>query len=541
MKKRIAAALLLFAVLFSGCTKIDYSALPPPETAADTEEPIFTHDETVLHGGAGSDETVYGDKYKEVPPVLEYSAFSETLQLEDVCDNALHNGFTGYKGDGYIQLDKYESGVFKVTVPTSQYYKLTVTMCAFSTGLDIITGGTGAQYDEDGELQTMDGASKGVIYIEDVTGFSPFTVDGIYLSEGENTITLQSVSGTAYADMVTIENGKTFTDYSMRSLPADPEASDEAVALMDYFTGIYGRKTLTGQSVTPCTNAEIAAIYEETGRLPAIRHSDLVFLHEESAHYDENMTDLQLAKEWSRLGGIVSYGWTWYSPCEISGVYSELTDFDITAAYTEEDTALLSSEETAALYEEGTISEELYGLICDIDMAAEALKKLSDTAVLFQPLADPQSGVWWGSADEYKWLWRLMFDRMTSYHGLHNLIWVWSGGSAEFYPGDQYIDIIGTSLMNVSLDSGNAQLESAFLYSAQPRASAISGCVKVPDPDIQVRDDARWLWFTANGGKSFIDEEGRLTQELTSNEQLDKAYNHEAFLTLDELPFADIG
>jgi len=42
-------------------------------------------------------------------------------------------------------------------------------------------------------------------------------------------------------------------------------------------------------------------------------------------------------------------------------------------------------------------------------------------------------------------LWRLMHERLTVTHGLHNLIWVLSNGpsSPAWYPGDDVVDIVG--------------------------------------------------------------------------------------------------
>ena len=50
-----------------------------------------------------------------------------------------------------------------------------------------------------------------------------------------------------------------------------------------------------------------------------------------------------------------------------------------------------------------------------------------------------------------KTLWRLMFDRLVNYHGLNNLIWVWttsaSDDAATWYPGDDYVDILGMDIV----------------------------------------------------------------------------------------------
>jgi mannan endo-1,4-beta-mannosidase len=36
-----------------------------------------------------------------------------------------------------------------------------------------------------------------------------------------------------------------------------------------------------------------------------------------------------------------------------------------------------------------------------------------------------------------------MYDRLTNYHQINNLIWVWSTPEAEWYPGNLKVDIIG--------------------------------------------------------------------------------------------------
>ena len=40
-------------------------------------------------------------------------------------------------------------------------------------------------------------------------------------------------------------------------------------------------------------------------------------------------------------------------------------------------------------------------------------------------------------------LWRLMYERFTKHHQLNNLIWVFTGTGNDWYPGDDYVDILG--------------------------------------------------------------------------------------------------
>lgn len=524
----IAAA----AMLLTGCTPIVYDMPAITENEnTNTEPPVITTTAAVT-------EPVSLDKYHETAVNINGEAFSETLQLEEVCENQLYSYLMGYEGNGYIQIDRHEYATFKVHVPASQYYKLTVTLCAFDTGVDVIVGGK--LYDN-GEYETFDGVSKGVIYAEDITGFSPFTINGIYLKKGDNIITLQSVYGMAYMDQVTIENGRTVSDnvYNITNVPVNPNANRQTMKIMDYFSKIYGKKTLTGQQVTIGTNAEIAAIAGKTGRLPAIRISDLTFAQENSPFYDEELTDIDLAEEWSNAGGLVGYNWTWYSPSETSHYLSSMTDFRFEKVYTDNDISGISMEKIEELFGNGEISRECYEIMVSLDEMIETLKILQDKkiTVLFSPLANGGlGGYWWSdSSDSYIWLWQTMVKRCNNYHGLSNIIWVWNGGSTEFYPGDDYVDIIGENIYNATGDSGNGRFMGLAEYRSE-RAAAMTDCLILPDPDVLTRDNARWLWFALGKGDNIIDENGTLTNRYTTAELLDHGYNHEYFVTLDELP-----
>jgi len=77
--------------------------------------------------------------------------------------------------------------------------------------------------------------------------------------------------------------------------------------------------------------------------------------------------------------------------------------------------------------------------------------------ILFRPFHEAEgynntdgSGAWfwWGSAgaEVYKELWKLFINSYRKY-GIHNLIWEVNlytyANSYEWYPGDEYVDIIG--------------------------------------------------------------------------------------------------
>jgi len=148
---------------------------------------------------------------------------------------------------------------------------------------------------------------------------------------------------------------------------------------------------------------------------------------------------VESAIEYWDQGGIVTFVWHWNAPEKYltgvwySGFYKEHTDIDLKKIM------------------DGDDPEGYDLLIRDIDAIAEQLKRLQDAGVpvLWRPLHEASGGwFWWGNAgaEAYKELYVLLYDRLTNHHGLNNLIWVWNGQSADWYPGDDYVDIIGEDI-----------------------------------------------------------------------------------------------
>ncbi|RYE22576.1 MAG: mannan endo-1,4-beta-mannosidase, partial [Sphingobacteriales bacterium] len=144
---------------------------------------------------------------------------------------------------------------------------------------------------------------------------------------------------------------------------------------------------------------------------------------------------------------ILSPLWHWNSPTKLkdaacngsgetawySGFYTNATNFNLKAALAD------------------TNSADYKALIADIDIISAELQKFSDAGIplLWRPLHEAQGAwFWWGASgpEELKALWRIMYNRMTIDHKLNNLIWVFTNtgdSSAEWYPGNDVVDIVG--------------------------------------------------------------------------------------------------
>ncbi|MCM1165141.1 MAG: hypothetical protein NC299_05810 [Lachnospiraceae bacterium] len=442
-----------------------------------------------------------------------------------------------FDGKGFVRLNKGGSLSHIVTASAPQHYRVMIAArsesgAAVSLKYSDMTQGTYyiPPYDE-----SEFGASE--------YDFKYYAVDNVYLVSGSNTLKFTVDEGSADIDYLFVESSSAVSEncYSVGNSCVNPKTSLAAVDLMQYLAELYGEKTLTAQNVTIGTNAEINAVFKETGRYPAIRVGELAMTtltDEERSKRAEAETELAL--QWSSDGGICAYTWHWYSPNSLHGTAPR--DFSLADALENEnvsDTAMLGAAEIAALEENDAINEELVALLNDIDKIAEQLKKFDklNIPLIFEPIPDADSGLyWWGSdAESYKKLWTLAFDRLCLYHGLRNLIWVWNGSNIDYYPGNQFVDIMGQSFYERSKASFAGRFSALNDMDTARKIQTVTACDTLPNIDYMCRDNAMWLWAALGSGEFLIDENGRLVETYNNRTSLNYFYNHELTITRDEL------
>jgi len=132
------------------------------------------------------------------------------------------------------------------------------------------------------------------------------------------------------------------------------------------------------------------------------------------------------------------------------------------------------------------------------------LLKEQNIPVLWRPLHEASGGwFWWGTdATAFKKLWIMMFQYFES-KGLNNLIWVWTaqGNDSDWYPGDDYVDIIGCDLYGCSASECAAMFKS--LSDTYPnKMITLSECgydsysaSRVANISDQWSAGAQWSWF----------------------------------------------
>ncbi len=478
-----------------------------------------------------SDEAVTVSEASITANEPEYVEFSETYQAEDgtiTGDVKVGVARDGFSGDGYVtglytDADTWE---LEFELEDSQYYNITLAVAS----PDPVTN-----------TVILNGESIGEFLTAGSGDFETVTFENIYIEQGEVTISLPPIEDRIDIDYVTVTASDEISrlDLSLDSASLVNQNADyKTKALYQYLCESFGNTVILGQHDSVGSAAETNAIYEITGRYPAIRFGDLMPFTQDSTVLGES--ELEIAKSWAENGGIVSYMWHWTDPMGSGEYYSDSTDFDLTKAVTDEDIALMSIEEITELHEEGEISDECLAIIEDIDKISQVLSQLQDAdiPVLWRPLHEASNGYfWWGrDVDAYKWLWQLLYERQTNYHNLNNLIWVWSAQNDDWYVGDNYCDLLSVDIYDRGNYSGQINRLLFLRDISDKKPAAIGECGNFPYIQNIADEKAEWAYIGQWGGNFLLNEDGSLNEEYNTEDSLIEMYNNNLTITRDELP-----
>lgn len=385
----------------------------------------------------------------------------------------------------------------------------------------------------------IDGEKSGEIKCNSDGKIVDSYLKSIFLSEGKHEISIIPYWGYADYDCMILTKSNVITDstFTVSAELSNKNADTHTKSLYKFLCDIYGKYSLTGQYADEGRmSTELNKIEQATGKQFAVLGLDVMDYNLANKEHGSVGRTIEFAYDWYiNAGGIVQFCWHWNSPKEYAVDNSENPWYK--SFYKE------SSKINLDKIMNGKDDKGYQLLMDDIDNISNELSRLRDAGVpiIWRPLHEAAGGwFWWGdcSPESYKKLWNIIYDKMTNEHNLTNLIWMWNGQSADWYPGDDTVDIVAWDIYqgNNVYTSFSGTFAEASECSSENKLIALSenGCVM--DPDLVMKDNSRWLFWGTWSDPFTLKTGVILNQEYTETDLLIKAYNHDRTLTLDELP-----
>lgn len=369
--------------------------------------------------------------------------------------------------------------------------------------------------------------------------FSDYTVSAVSLTKGDHNIRIIKSWGWIELDKITVKTGAKISNstYNVTSSLVNRNATANTKKLYSFLKDSYGKYVITGQQCDGGINGnEFKAIKNLTGDYPALLGLDLMDYTPSRTAFGASSSAVEKAIEFANKGGIVTLYWHWNAPTEYLNSTANSSDGWWGGFYTK------SSKFDIAKVMNGQDAKGKELLDRDIKEIAKQLKRLEKAGVpvIWRPLHEASGGwFWWGAkgSDAYKKLWKYLYNELTNTYGCNNLIWVYNGQSADWYPGDEYVDIVGEDIYpgNHVYDPQVSRFKQAISYGSKTKITALTenGCIF--DIDSAVSINALWCWFMTWGGE-FTVNGSNYSEKYTEKSVIKKMYASKYSLTLGSLP-----
>lgn len=414
---------------------------------------------------------------------------------------------------------------FRVKVSDEGYYDLTFTMKGIGN----------KKYN----MIEVDGTNVGTVSCA-MDVYTASVIQKIPLSVGSHIVSVRKEWGWICLDKLVVSKTEKLSPsiYDVTEPLSNPNATPETQQLYKLLCDCYGRYTLSGQfSDDGIEGDELSAIFSVAGKYPAVLGLDMAG-YTPGRKAGINGRAVEHAITFHNLGGIVTFCWHWSAPANSipdgydengeprwwGGFYAKNTAFDILRVmqgYDPEGKAVLDS---------------------DIQAIAAQLKRLEEhhVPVLWRPLHEAAGEwFWWGTGGPecFKQLWIYLYRQLTEVYECNNLIWVWNGLDPAWYPGDEYVDILSDDIYVAPGQYSTYIGSFADLvdYPEHRKIIALSEDSSPPDMDACLDSGVMWSWF-CTWKKDYVVKNGEYSSAYTDRDILRTVYNHEAVITLDELP-----
>ncbi len=260
---------------------------------------------------------------------------------------------------------------------------------------------------------------------------------------------------------------------SSYSQTADPLANAKTKCILQYISGLSSgpdNRVISGQWMnwrglpnTPASEFDtvITSLYNQTNKWVGIIGTDYVREHF-SPYYKaiENLRPVnQPLIDYFNQGGLIAVMLSWKNPWT-GGFSGDLT----------------GSNNLLDIVTNGHPANTFFNK--ELDSIALGFQQLQDSGVtiLFRPFHEMNGQwFWWGSksttlpvASDFAALWQYTFDYLTTTKNLHNILWYYTPSAREsnvsnlafktevfYYPGSNYVDVVGLDVYNDTLDIPN--------------------------------------------------------------------------------------
>ena len=276
--------------------------------------------------------------------------------------------------------------------------------------------------------------------------------------------------------------------------PVNPSITDEARELLESLYAVQGTRILTGQHEyleAPYTYSE--QIFTKSGKRPMIKGFEFGGISNQtpSVLATQRTGVVNAAKAWHDAGGIVTATFHQVYP----GAALTWENVKRAATQAEFDQILTS----------GTVLNTAF--LAAIDEVALYLKQLRDygVPVLWRPFHEMNGGwFWWGNKSNFKDIWEIIYQRYTHYHGLNNLLWVWSANAnnewttpaRDYYVGHNRADALGFDIYDNAYYYSNYD---ELVYLAEGKIISVTENGQLPDMTKSSLRQFKYSWFMTWG------------------------------------------
>lgn len=296
--------------------------------------------------------------------------------------------------------------------------------------------------------------------------------------------------------------------FAQHPAPVNPNTTKEARELLErLYTTVDNGQIISGlhhnQLQMPNYRFDLNRIQEASGKEPLIWGGDVAW---------DAAKVVEMATEQYHNGHIITLMWHAARPFD-RGIVN----------FKKQTQGKFTDEQWEELVTEGSKMHQMW--IAQVDSISQYLKELQNRniPVIWRPLHEMNGEwFWWGNRPGpmgYQKLWKMLYERMTNYHHLNNLIWVWNANAVretpgdramrldDYFPGTDCVDVLATDVYHRDWRQCH---HDDLVKLADGKLVALGELGSLPSPEILAKMP-KFAWFMIWTGFS-ADEHNTLDQ-----------------------------